>query len=288
MEPAKEYLAFCDESEKHGRYFSNFYGGLIVSSSDYQRVTDKLNQTKLSLNLFGEVKFEKVTGRYLDKYQTLMRVFFSEVAQSSIKIRIMFRQNAQRPIGLTAEDHDLEYFKLYYQFIKHAFGFKYVPPQWHPIRLRLYFDQFPDTKEKAEQFKGYLLGLPESSYFSLRGKRFLSIAKEDIAEVRSHDHVLLQCLDIVLGSMRFRLNDWHLEKAPGERIRGKRTRAKEAVYKTVLAEVKKLYPNFNIGITTGHQSDLANRWHHPYRRWLFEPKDFVYDEKLTKGKRKSE
>jgi hypothetical protein len=282
MKPQKEYIIFCDESEKHGRYFSNFYGGLIIGASDYQRVTDRLNQAKIDLNLLAEVKFEKVTERYLDKYQALMREFFTEVAAASVKIRIMFRQNAQQPTGLTAEDWDLQYFKLYYQFIKHAFGFKHAPAECHPLRLRLYFDQFPDTKEKAEQFKGYLLGLPESSYFSHYGQGFLSIAKEDIAEVRSHEHVLLQCLDIVLGAMRFRLNNWHLEKPPGERIRGKRTRAKEALYKTILAEVRRLHPNFNIGITTGHQGDVANRWHHPFRHWLFEPREFAYDGKLTK------
>ncbi len=282
MNPQKEYIIFCDESEKAGKYFSNFYGGLIVGASDYQRVTDKLNQVKRDLNLLGEVKFEKITERYLEKYKDLMRGFFTEVAQSSVKIRIMFRQNARRPEGLTAEDRDLEYFKLYYQFIKHGFGLKYAPVESHPIRLRLYFDQFPDTKEKAEQFKGYLLGLPESNYFFSSGRRFLSISKEDITEVRSHDHVLLQCLDIVLGAMRFRLNDWHLEKPPGQRVRGKRTRAKEALYKTIPAEVRKLHPDFNIGITTGHGGDIANRWHHPYRHWLFEPRNFIYDEKLTK------
>lgn len=288
MKPQKEYIIFCDESEKNGRYFSNFYGGLIVGASDYQRVTDKLNQIKVDLNLLAEVKFEKVTERYLNKYQALMREFFDEVAASSVKVRIMFRQNAQQPAGLKPEDWDLQYFKLYYQFIKHAFGFKYAPIDCHPLRLRLYFDQFPDTKEKVEQFKGYLLGLPESIYFLHCGQRFLSIAKEDIAEVRSHEHVLLQCLDIVLGAMRFRLNNWHLEKPPGERVRGKRTRAKEALYRTILAEVKKLHPNFNIGITTGHQGDVATRWHHPFRHWLFEPKEFVYDGKLTKRGEKKE
>lgn len=282
MKPQKEYIIFCDESEKAGRYFSNFYGGLIVGASDYQRVTDRLNQAKQDLNLFGEAKFEKVTEQYLEKYKELMQGFFTEVTRSSVKIRIMFRQNAQQPQGLTAEDRDLEYFKLYYQFIKHAFGLKYAPVDCHPIRLRLYFDQFPDTKEKAEQFKGYLLGLPESNYFSSGGKGFLSISKDDITEVRSHDHVLLQCLDIVLGAMRFRLNDWHLENPQGQRVRGKRTRAKEALYKTILAEVRELHPGFNIGITTGHLGDVVNRWHHPYRHWLFEPRNFVYDEKLTK------
>ena len=37
----------------------------------------------------------------------------------------------------------------------------------------------------------------------------------------------MQCLDIVLGAMAFRLNDMHKEKRPDTNRRGKRTIAKE-------------------------------------------------------------
>lgn len=76
----KEYLIFCDESERDGKYYSNFYGGLLVGASQYERITKRLNAIKLELNLFGEVKWEKVTERYLSKYEILIRHFFEEVA----------------------------------------------------------------------------------------------------------------------------------------------------------------------------------------------------------------
>lgn len=38
----KEYIIFCDESERDGKYYSNFYGGLVVGSSHYESVTDRL------------------------------------------------------------------------------------------------------------------------------------------------------------------------------------------------------------------------------------------------------
>ncbi len=40
----------------------------------------------------------------------------------------MFRQNAQVPQNLTREHEENEYFLLYYQFIKHAFGIDYCNP----------------------------------------------------------------------------------------------------------------------------------------------------------------
>lgn len=205
----KEYILFCDESDRKGKYYSNFYGGLIVGASQYERITKRLNTLKRELNLYGEVKWEKVTQRYLKKYDDLIRCFFDEVASSNIKVRIMFRQNAYQPKGLTAEQIEVTYFQLYYQFIKHSFGLEFISSTPAGTHLRLYLDQFPDTKEKGEQFKGYLLGLLRSTKFQ---ELKIKLEKEDITEVRSHNHVLLQCLDIVLGSIAFRLNDKHLTK----------------------------------------------------------------------------
>jgi hypothetical protein len=169
------------------------------------------------------------------------------------------------------------FFILYYQFIKHAFGFGEMPEHVGPVRLRLYFDQFPDTGEQVARFRGYLMGLNASPPFLFSR---LSIAAEDLTEVRSHDHVLLQCLDVVLGAMAFRLNDMHLIKPPGRHRRGSRTIAKETLYRHILARVRRGHSHFNIGISTGSSS--GDRWQAPYRHWLFVPDDHEYDSKMTK------
>ena len=38
----REYTLFCDESEQVGRYFSSFYGGLLVGGTNYLPVTVRL------------------------------------------------------------------------------------------------------------------------------------------------------------------------------------------------------------------------------------------------------
>ena len=273
----KEYILFCDEFDRRGKYYSNFYGGVIVGASQYQRITDRLNEKKAELNLYQEVKWSKVTERYYSKYQELIATFFEEIAEGHLRVRIMFRQNAHLPRGLTREQVEWSYYLLYYQFIKHSFGLEHVSV---PLRLRLYFDQFPDTEEKSEQFKGFLLGLTKT-----RKWQAIDIKREDITEVHSHDHVLVQCLDIVLGSMSFRLNDKHKEKPAGATRRGKRTIAKEKLYKEILAEIRKIRPGFNIGMSTEVKS-LAERWEKPYLHWAFVPKDEVFDSGLTKKQQK--
>lgn len=54
-----------------------------------------------------------------------------------------------------------------------------------------------------------------------------------IAEVDSKNHVILQCIDIALGSMNFKLNNMDKEKMPNSNRCGKRTIAKEKLYKKI-------------------------------------------------------
>lgn len=276
----KEYIIFCDESVSAGRYYSNFYGGVIIGSSHYNRVTDRLNARKQRLNLHGEVKWSKVTEAYLDKYEDLMRGFFDEVRHGRLRVRVMFRHNATEPTGLTREQIEGSYFRLYYQFIKHAFGLAYRPQPATPARLRLHFDEFPETREAVTQFKGFILGLKDNA--DIRRAGFF-LEEQDIAEIRSHDHVLSQCLDVVLGAMAFRLNDKHKAIPLGSKRRGRRTVAKEMLYKTILAAIRTLKPGFNPGISTG----TSDRWSAPYLHWRFVPNQWRYREEYIKPKRRA-
>ena len=265
----KAYIIFCDESDDIGKHYSNFYGGVMVGLSQHERISAALNAEKKRLNLFGEVKWSKVTARYLDKYEALIHAFFKEVHAGHLRVRIMFRQNTHTPGALTHEQLQGTYFRLYYQFIKHAFGLQHRPRPRQPAALRLFFDELPKTNEAVTQFKGFILGLRNNRKIHAAG---FSIAPEDIVEIHSHDHVLIQCLDIVLGAMNFRLNRKHEEKLPDGKTRGKRTEAKEKLHETILAEIRRWKPDFDIGATTGKGKKPAFRWKAPYAHWSFMPK----------------
>ncbi|MBI5153803.1 DUF3800 domain-containing protein [Candidatus Poribacteria bacterium] len=216
VKPEKEYIVLADESLKDGKFFSNFYGGIIVGASQHDRVSARLNHLKVTLGFHGEVKWSKVTDQYLDRYLKLVDGFFREVKAGRVKVRIMFTSNANIPPRPVASDRE-GYFKLYYQFIKHAFGLRFAPARPRGTRIRLLFDQWPRTGAGSAAFRRFLTKLSHSPEF--RQAR-LRVESQDIAEVSSHDHVLLQCLDVVLGAMAFRLNDMHKERPPGERQGG--------------------------------------------------------------------
>ena len=279
--PPRELVIYTDESDKDGKYFSNFYGGVLVRSTDLAPAIEQLERAKARLHFHGEVKWQKVTENYLDKYQDLMGEFFDLVDEDRIKVRIMFTQNRLVPTALTPEQRQNEFHLLYYQFLKHAFGLPYATDGQHAIHIRVNLDQLPENREQNAAFKSFVLRLNHNPQFRAASVEF---RPDQIAEVASHDHVLLQCLDVVLGAMCFRLNDKHKEKPPGKWRRGKRTVAKEKLYKFMLGRIRSIYPNFNIGESTGTAGDVANRWRHSYRHWKFVPQKHRVDNTKAKPK----
>lgn len=171
---------------------------------------------------------------------------------------------------------------MYYHFLKHAFGFLYCDIIELPINLRLYFDKFPHdgNNEGKQKFIDFIYQLQYTQGFS---GNFI-IKRENIAEVDSKEHIILQCIDMITGAMQFRLNEHHKAKDPVTNRRGKRTKAKESLYKHIYQHLIEIRPRFNIGETTGVNGDKSNRWKHVYRHWQFVPVDRKIDETKVKNK----
>lgn len=261
-------VIFCDESITKGAYFSNFYGAALVTESDLPAVNRILEQRKSDLSLGQEVKFTKITELYAEKYITLLKTFFELIKDGRIKVRIMFTQNNITPI-LTAAQRKNSYFLLYYQFVKHGFGLQHIEGD-APVAVKMRFDLIPGKGGQVANFKDYICRLQNTPELSARNVTF---APSDIGEIDSKKYAILQCLDVVLGAMQFRLNEKHKEIPAGKKRRAKRTVAKEKVYKAIRQEILDLYPgySFNAGVTTAVDPSVEFRWTAPYRHWLFKP-----------------
>ncbi len=266
----RNLIIYCDESAEKGRYFSHFYGGALLNAIDKDRIEADLNKVKTDNNLGAELKWTKITHAYADKYIAFLDAFFNLVAENDIKIRIMFTQNSNEPTGLEDHQIDNQYWLLYYQLIKHAFGMIYCGETGIKTDVSLFLDDIPDNDAAFKQFAAYISSL--SAFPNFISQR-VNIRKDNITDVNSKSHVILQGLDIILGAMQFRLNDMHLAIPEGKKRRAKRTVAKERVYRFISQRIRQIYPNFNIGVSTATSGDIANRWHHPYRHWLFVPSE---------------
>lgn len=236
-----------------------------------REIEQRLESRKTALCLGRELKWQRVTHQRLDDYQSMISAFFEELRAGHVRVRVMFQESRTTGMRIPGEDRHEPYYKLYYQFIKHAFGLAYMPVNEHGTRLRLFLDQLPHTAEHAAQFKGFIGALPQNS--RLRHQN-LKLDPSHIAEVDSKAHLLLQCVDVVLGAMAFRLNDMHLVKPEGSRIRGKRTIAKDKLYRHILKEIRSLKPHFYPKISTASDPFPEGTWSMPYRHWLFKTKGF--------------
>jgi hypothetical protein len=274
-----QYIIYCDESEHKGTFYSNFYGGALIRASDRARIEAELKANMDGIN--GEAKWTKITEQDEKAYINFIGKFLDLVEAGLVKTRVMFTQNIHRTDHVETYEQDARFFKLYYQFVKHAFGLMYCNEGKQDIvRITLYLDDAPDTSAALNNFKDYLASLTVlPDFFHAR----VIVDKESISEVNSRDHVILQAVDVILGAIQFRLNEHHKAVPKGKRRRGKRTRAKERVYKFINSRLRSMYPGFNIGITTGQADGQHVRWTHRYRHWCFKPYESVVD--LSRGKK---
>lgn len=263
------YLVYLDESDKEGPYYSNFYGGIILKHDaldDFNaRIRNIMANTKIADE---EIKWQKVNALTLPIYMVIVDELFRFLAEGKARIRIFFRHNRHKPVALTAEDKRNEYTKLYYQFVKHAFGFSEAPRDGDN-RLRLFIDEMPISPDQRKTFLTYLYGLKETPPFK---RRNVYIIPNGVAEVDSKDHLPLQVMDVIMGAMCFRLNNKHKLKDAVTGKRPKRTVCKEKLYKHIRNKVCVITGRqFNIGESTGINSNI-DRWEMPYRHWSFVPR----------------
>ncbi len=272
------YYIWTDESDSTGKFYANFYGGILIKSEHYEEVLQRLSAVIEEVGLKDEeIKWQKVNDYTEERYEKIINVLFDLLNEGKAKIRIFFRHRQYEAYGLTNEQRRKEYPKLYYQFIKNDFGLIHSNFKGKSIRVRLLIDDMPLKGHDRDEFLKAIYHINELKSFQ---KANIHINDGDVAEVNSKKHLPLQVMDVVLGSMCFRLNDKHKERGIDGK-RAKRNIAKEKLYKHIRNRVCALHPGFNIGVTTPiiKRIDL---WEQPYLHWNFVPKYFTKKEEFTK------
>ena len=125
-----------------------------------------------------------------------------------------------------------------------------------------------------------MASLSSHPFFSQAG---ISISRSEVVKINSHHHNILQVTDIILGAMQSRLNEVHTKPKPPSKRRSKRAKAKEIVYKRIKDRIWKMYPNFNVGVSTASPNRIE-RHNHPYRHWCFVPTGSSQDR--SRGKKR--
>ncbi|MBD5172871.1 MAG: DUF3800 domain-containing protein [Bacteroidales bacterium] len=271
---------WLDESDRHGEFYSNFYGGILVSSKHYREVMERMRTIVTESGINDEIKWQKVNEYHYEKYLRVVDELFDLAKEGKLKIRIFFRHNQFTASRLTPEEKKADYQMLYYQFIKFAFGLPYANEELDSMTL--FIDEIPLRQSERDEFLSHIRGMANDPVLKSKG---LTIADDGIVEVNSKQHLPLQFMDVILGAICFKLNEKDKLKAEGENKIGKRTLIKLKLYKHINARIREIYPNFNIGVTTPIRVP-SDSWTQVYRHWSFIPKYHIRDTSRTKRAKK--
>lgn len=254
-----KYMIICDESTRKGPNFSYFYGGAIVNESKYQKLSDILINFKNNFGL-NELKRTKISEANYKYYIEVLDLFFTFVRSGDIKVRIMFSPNSELKKDIPHSQNET-FIRFYEVFIKDAFSIFYARED---IGLRLIFDDLPETKEQCQKFKQHLIKKINSNNKPMANKVY--VKEEDIEEVDSQKHIILQCIDIIVG-----LVDFYLNTSKKELKESKRAQSKYKVWQRIYQFIIEMNPNFIVEETT---SPIYSN-----KGWKDKYKHFVYHQK---------
>lgn len=253
-----DYVIICDESSRYGKYFSYFYGGAMLLESKYEKISEILDDYKSKFGLH-EIKRTKITEKNYKDYIEIMDLFFTFVKSGDIKVRVMFSPNSE--LKEIPKKENFSFMKFYYTFIVNAFNIFYAK---HDIRLRLIFDDLPETKEQCNFFKESLMGKINLNAKQSANRAWVNY--NHIEEVDSEKHVILQCVDVVTG-----LVDFYLNTTTEEIRNSRRAQARLRVWRSIEKNIYEIIPDFDVCKTT--QPVYSNKG------WLGKYRHFVYKQK---------
>ena len=256
------YIIVSDESTRKGKNYSYFFGGCILKENEYDRISLTLNLLKNNYNLH-EIKRQKINEYNVDKYISIIEAFFDYIKAGLVKVRIMYAPNNQLN-GYRNGQIDT-YEKFYYIFIKNAFSLFEAQEN---IFLRLFLDELPESLQKNNKLKICLSkGILKISFSESVSNKVL-LYKSRIEEVKSENHIILQCIDVILGVIDFYLNTSEDEK------RSKRGQAKMKIMEVIMKNIYYICPTFSFVKSTGYFKT--------YKSWLFPYKHFVFKQQKIK------
>lgn len=276
-----KYQIFADEAWTHGtpppnRYHC-FFGGKIGLESDIDSLQTALLSIKARAGILHEVKWSNVSAKNLNYYIELIDCLKHYILSRDIKYRQMFRDRSFH-VTPTPDISELDVqFKIYYQYIKHMFGIRFLPEDNSSgIEILVRLDGHSSEKHKTK-LKDYIERLPQTLN---RHDITLNVTYEN-----SKHSMRLQVCDLMMGAAGYYGNKFHLRRENGRRGMTKKQKIKKALAKHIYNMLKDIDAEtrgskaFNWFESTGTNGDTENYLHHNIRIWKFEPTGY----RINKG-----
>jgi hypothetical protein len=276
------YELCADEAWTHcnlplNRYWS-FFGGIFAPKQDADRLDTKLHAIRDGHRYRREIKWSDLSPQWLPLYIDLVNELFVHLTNHDVRYRQAFRDRSVvfvPPVGAPQDSIlDVE-FKLYYQFIKHSFGLKYLPlAQGGFDKIILRLDTHSSQKHRS-RFKEFAEGLPR-----LLGRTDLEI---DCTHHCSTKLIRIQMCDVLAGAAGSYGNKFHDKRATGQRGMTEYQKCRHTLARHIYNKMRNLNNltrgknAFNWFESTGRDGNPKNALLHKIRIWKFIPSHYKID-----------
>lgn len=180
---SKTFNLYCDES----CYLDNdknkfmFIGGVSCAYPQVRVHTNCINEIKKKHNFYAEIKWNKVSMSKIKFYLDIVEYFFSTDLQ--FKAIALEKEN---PVPESLCSFDEHYYDMYYYLLNSNINTQYA------------YNVYLDIKDTLSVFKVHkLYDILNAKYGVFR----------NIQNIRSHESVLLQLADFLLGAVAYNANN---------------------------------------------------------------------------------
>ncbi len=277
------YEIFADEAWTHGGHPLNrywcFHGGIFGPQSSLDRLEKNLETIINRWGIAGEVKWSKLSLKNIDCYKELVDCLVDSVRNDDIKYRQVFldRSYVWQPRHNPIEQGEIDvHFKIYYQFIKHSFGLKYleIDPNGEVTKIFVRLDNHSSQKHKNNLVR-FAQDLPR---ILNRSDLSVVVTFHNSSRIRR-----LQICDLVMGAAGSYGNNMHKKRKPGQRGMTSKQKLRLKFCKYVYNNLREIDADFrgskvfNWFETTGLAGDYSNLLNHRLRIWKLVPRHHVRD-----------
>ncbi len=272
--------AWTHDGEHSGRYWC-FFGGVFGKASDIESLQTRLRLVRERHGLrLAKVNWKYLNAANAEAFQAFADEFFAEFQIRDLKYRQLFLDRAYVHLnheGDPSPDDRLEgQFKIYYQFLKHAFCLTLLPrasPD-DPTIIRVKLDEHSSQHHK-QQLIDFASSLP-----SVWRRPDLRV---EIGFIRAKRSQVMQLCDLLCGAAGSHGNRLSARRAPGQRGMTGKQKVRHSFATHLYGALREFDAKqrgtkaFNWFESTGSDGDPNNRYHHKLRIWKFEPRRFVLD-----------
>lgn len=195
---------YCDESSTCSQFL--VYGGIVTSAPHAAAFDQEFNAWRESVNMRGELKWVKVSRSKLEHYKAAVDMFFRHALKHRMHFKVVVFNTREIDYRTYHKgNHDLGFYKFYYQFLLHKFGC-YATSDDH--KLWVYIDQRSGCTDVK---LGTLRNVLASGI-----KRKYGRAADVVRKVEARDSKtcnIMQIADVLMGAVGFHWNQ--LAGAPG-------------------------------------------------------------------------